>query len=181
MGKRKDQPDGSRFEGICAKYHLTVRDRAALATLIRGGTQKEAARAAGRSPGSVGARVRRPGSFRAALLEMMDHVGLGEKKLLGAVQEGVVANKPIWHPAKKDFFEYPDHFMRLKAAEIGLQLKGAFPERNGSGGVVAVQIVTNIDGGGGGEEGGAYETPFGFEGEMKVREEDGSAGEDITD
>lgn len=96
--------------------------------------------------------------FQGYLWKLLDRQGLTDRKLLSPVREALKANRVISarviiksdDPSVKleeatsrtdDFIEVPDHPTRLKAAELGLKLRGYLKDTAPSGGPVQQLVV----------------------------------------
>ena len=161
----------------CAKFGPPIQDpclslsipwRNALLRVASGGSIREAARAGGMNEKTLRMALNGTENFavRASMYKLLIHAGLGPDKIIEILKGAADATRPTWHPEEKEFKEFPDHSIRLRAAQpmIKLAAMEAPAERaaDDSGSRVQIQVVTNL---------GSKE-PVAIEGQYKVQGRD---------
>ncbi len=159
MSKLKKQPEkidrvlkpGKQGGGpIKMTRRLTPKQRIAMKALLEGKSYREASSLAGYARPHHVKEVLRPNnpdgkSFRAEWARVMDRAGLSDGKLLRPINDALFAKNPRWNNKTQRWDQFADHPVRLKAAEMGLNLKGRFPKGDTAGPMVAVAIYTNLE------------------------------------
>jgi hypothetical protein len=129
---------------------LTMKQRVAIKHLLDGQSFEQAAKTAGYSRGSTLRNYLRPNNstqgqtFRKHFLKRMDAAGLSDGALLRPVHDALKADMVKWNSKDEGWDSFKDHTTRLKAAEMGLQLKGRFPTNEEKGPLVSVVVMTNL-------------------------------------
>jgi len=162
----------------CAKFGPPIQDpclalsipwRNALLRMASGASIREAARAGGMDEKTLRSTLNGTENWavRASMNKLLIDAGLGPEKLIQILGEAADATRPTWHPVKQDFEQFPDHSVRLRAAQpmIKLAAMEAPAERAADEGSsrVQIQVVTNL---------GSKE-PIAIEGRYEVRGRDG--------
>ena len=126
------------------RQKLNIRERKLIKGLMAGLTQSEAMRQAGYAEATVRSKSsQKVAEVTPTILEICERQGLTDDKLCDTVRLGLDADKVISamviakdgegmsdaHAMTKDFVEVPDWQSRLKAADIGLKLKGHMKDK----------------------------------------------------
>jgi len=129
---------------------LTMKQRVAIKYLLEGHSFSQAAKLAGYKKEGTLREYLRPNNhangktFRKHFLQRMEAAGLSDGALLRPIKDGLTANMPKWNSKKEGWDTFVDIGSRLKAAEMGLNLKGRFPTNEEKGPLVSVVVQTNL-------------------------------------
>lgn len=130
---------------------LTPQELHAMEILVAGGSIRDAARISGIDQGDMNRMVRGKvmPHFRAALQNILRHMGLTPQRLGKVLLETLGAEQPKWNPATKDWDFFPDHSNRRGVARDLLKMLGADEPKEqsvkaGDTGGLVVNIMTNI-------------------------------------
>jgi len=133
---------------------LTVKENKALEVLASGGSLAAAARTAGIHHETMRRMLKgqERDIFRQAYQWLLVSNGVDPRKLIRVMKDALDANKHQFHSEVKDFVEFPDHGVRLKAADMAMKALDLRPPTelsrdpnsdHGRGGVTVI-IETNL-------------------------------------
>ena len=130
---------------------LTPQELYAMEALLAGASIREAARLSGVDYGDLSRMVRGKvmPHFRAALQNVLHHMGLTPQRLGLIMLDTLGAEQAKWNPMTKDWDFFPDHSNRRGAARDLLKMMGADEPKEqsikaGEVGGLVVNIMTNI-------------------------------------
>lgn len=123
----------------------------ALAVLAAGGSMRRAAAVMGVSERQMRAYLtgREKQTLRAAYAKLLLQIGITPERLARVIDEALTAEKPYWNRTTETFQMFPDHAVRVRAAEmaqrvLGLTSPNEQPEQLAASKAASVVVQTNL-------------------------------------